>query len=234
MNALIMDAKPTRSRLSGALARALVPGLLLAAGLATTVLGFRWFLDANDAAVAYRSAPVCDTAEHTPGTDCVRRETGKVTNRYTVEGDGTTYLVTVARESGRGHRYEVNRDFYGAVKVGTDVDLTIYRGRVAEVSTQGERTGNAGTPWLSSLKVALLAGLGAALTIQGLAWSRAGGRAGSFAAAMGGFTAVSAMLGCLTLITMELPLAALLAVPVLGWLFMTAAATVIVRDGALP
>ncbi|GAA1402162.1 hypothetical protein GCM10009639_45360 [Kitasatospora putterlickiae] len=229
MNAPAKAARPPldRSRLAGTVAAS---GLLALAGLATAVLGFSWFLDANDAALGYRSAPVCGTAQHATGTDCVRRETGKVTDRYTVSGDGTTYIVKVAREAAPAHRYEVTGNLYTAAEVGTDVDLTLYRGRVAELSSQGHRSGTLGTPWLPSLKVSLLAGLGATLTILGLTWSRAGTRAASFALAMGGFTAVTAMLGCLGLITTSLPVAALLAVPVLGWLAMTVSATVIVRD----
>ncbi|MFE7564323.1 hypothetical protein [Kitasatospora sp. NPDC057500] len=232
MDTRTKDAKqlPAPSRPPEAVARVVIPGLLLLAGLATAVLGFIRFVDANDVAVAYRSAPVCGAAGHTAGTDCVRRETGKVTDRYTVEGDGTTYLVKVAREASPEQRYEVDRDFYSATKVGVDVDLTVYRGRVAEVSYQGHRTTNAGTPWLSSLGVALLAGLGAALAITGLTWSRVGARAASFAASMGGFTGAMAMIGCLVLMTAQLSPVALLAVPVLGWLFMTAAATIVVRD----
>ncbi|MFE6867163.1 hypothetical protein ACFVFS_11425 [Kitasatospora sp. NPDC057692] len=232
MNALIMDAKPSaRSRPTRArAARLLVAGLLLAAGLATTVLGFRWFLDANDVANAYRSAPVCGSAEHTPGTDCARRETGKVTNRHTVEGDGTTYYVTVARETAPGHRYEVDRDFYRAAKVGTDVAVTTFRGRVVEVASGGHRSPNPGTPWLSSLKVALLAGLGAALTITALTWVQEGSVVLSFATVMGGFTAGTAMLGCLVIMTAQLPVAALLAIPALGWLFMTACGVMVIRD----
>ncbi|MFF7458072.1 hypothetical protein [Kitasatospora sp. NPDC008115] len=231
MDTRTKDAKqpPALSRITGSVARAVIPGLFLLAGLATTVLGFVRFVDANDVAVAYRSAPACGAAEHTPGTDCVRRETGKVTDRYTMSGDGTTYLVKVAREATPVHRYEVNRDFYSATKVGADVDLTVYRGRVTEVSYQGHRTTNPGTPWLASLKVALLAGLGAALTIAGLTWSREGAHPVPFAAVMGGFTATFAMLGCLTLMAEQLPLAALLAVPVFGWLLMTVSGTAVVR-----
>ncbi|GAA1402117.1 hypothetical protein GCM10009639_45250 [Kitasatospora putterlickiae] len=231
MNAPAKDAKaPVWIRVAGALAA----GLFLLAGLATAVLGFRWFVEARDATLAHRSAPVCGTASHRPGTDCVLHETGKVTDRYTVSGDGTTYYVKVARETVPTHRYDVTASFYGATKVGADVDLTIYRGRVAELSYQGHRTANVGTPWVSSLQVSLTVGLGAALTVLGLALSRVGARVGSFAAAVGGFTAVTAMLGCLTLIAKEWPVAALLAVPVLGWLFTTAAATVVVWDETSP
>ncbi|MER6365900.1 hypothetical protein [Kitasatospora sp. NPDC001527] len=235
MNAPTRDVKPPAwRRLGGAVARALPAGLFPLAGLAITVLCFSRFVDVNDTTLGYRSAPVCATAAHTPGTDCVRRETGKVTEQYTVDGDGRTYMVGVAREAGRAHRYSVNASFYAATKVGTDVDLTIYRGRVAELVYQGHHTGNPGTLYLASFKVALLAGLGVTLTILGLTWPRVGARAGSFAFAMGCLTVATAMLGCLTLITMEWSLAALLAIPVFGWLATTGGAAVIVRDESAP
>ncbi|MEV0537984.1 hypothetical protein [Kitasatospora sp. NPDC050463] len=228
MNARIRDAKPpARPRLSGAVARALTQGLLLLAGLATTVLGFGWFVDANDAAGAYRTAPVCGTAAHTPGTDCVRRETGKVTARDAANnGDSTTYTLTVARETAPKHSYTVNSAFYYDAKTGTDVDLTVFRGRVAEIAYQGHRAQNSGTPWLSSLEVALLLGLGFALTAAGLTWSRLGVQAAPFYFAIAVFVVILAFLGCLVLVSSQLPLAATLAIPVLGWLFMTASATV--------
>ncbi|WP_328952684.1 hypothetical protein [Kitasatospora purpeofusca] len=206
-------------------------GLFLLAGLATTVLGFSWFVDANDEASAYRTAPVCGTAAHAPGTDCVRHETGKVTERHTsYVGEDTVYTLTVARGTGSGHRYTVDSDLYHATKVGADVDLTVYRGAVAEVSHGGERTPNSGTAWTASLEVALLVGLGVALTIIGLTWTRFIARVAPFAFAMGGFTAVTAFAGSLTLVPSQLPLAATLALPVLGWLGMTLVPTVIVRS----
>ncbi|MFD8318511.1 hypothetical protein [Kitasatospora purpeofusca] len=123
-------------------------GLFLLAGLATTVLGFSWFVDANDEANAYRTAPVCGTAAHTPGTDCVRHETGKVTERHAgYVGEDTVFTLTVARGTGPGHRYTVDSDLYDATKVGADVDLAFYRGTVAEVSHGGARTPNPGTAW---------------------------------------------------------------------------------------
>ncbi|MFF8774268.1 hypothetical protein [Kitasatospora sp. NPDC015120] len=231
MDDRIKDVKPrARSRLAAAAVRAVPPGLFLLAGLAVTVLGFSRFVDAHDTAVAYRSAPVCGSAAHTPGTDCVRHETGRVTARDTRTGEDTTYLVKVARETAPEQRYEVDWDFYSATEVGMDVDLTVFRGRVAEVSFQGHRATNPGTPWLSALTVALLAGSGAALTITGLTWSRTGGRPTAFAAVMGGLTSALALPGCLVLMTAQRPLPALLAVPAIGWLAATALGAVILRD----
>ncbi|KJY29473.1 hypothetical protein [Streptomyces sp. NRRL S-495] len=233
MSTRTADAKPpTRRRPAGENAvRALAHGLFLLAGLATTVLGFSWFVDANEEAGAYRTAPACGTAAHTPGTDCVRHETGTVTARGASSvGDGTVFTLTVARGTGSGHRYTVDSDLYHATKVGADVDLTLYRGRVAEVSHDGARTSHSGTAWVASLEVALLVGLGAALTVIGLTWTRFITDVASFAFAMGGFTAVMAFVGSLTLVPSQLPLAATLAFPVLGWLGMTLLPAVIVRS----
>ncbi|MFB8238088.1 hypothetical protein ACFC58_16210 [Kitasatospora purpeofusca] len=232
MHARTRDAKPVDRRrpVREGTARALAHGLLLLAGLAVTVLGFGRFVDANDEAGAYRTAPACGTAAHAPGTDCVRHETGKVTGRQAdVLGDGTVFRLTVAREAGSGHRYTVDSDLYRATAVGADVDLTLYRGKVAEVSHHGARTPTSGTAWTVSLVVALLVGLGAALTVLGLTWTRRVAEVASFAFAMGGLTAVLAFVGSLGLVPSQLPLAATLALPVLGWLGMTLLPTVIVR-----
>ncbi|AUY47714.1 hypothetical protein [Streptomyces sp. CB01881] len=237
MNTRISDAKPParprpRPRPSGAVTRALTKGLFLLAGLATTVLGFSWFVDANDAVGAYRTAPVCGTAAHTPGTDCVRRETGKVTARKTgTGGESTTYTLTVARETAPGHSYTVDSEFYYDATIGVDVELAVFRGQVAEVSYHGHRAQNPGTPWLTSLEVALLVGLGSALTATGVSWSRLGLKPAPFYFSIAVFVAVMAFLGCLVFVTSQEPLAATLAVPVLGWLLMTACATVATWDG---
>ncbi|MDY0813131.1 hypothetical protein [Kitasatospora purpeofusca] len=232
MNARTRDAKPPARRrpAGGKVALALAHGLFLLAGLATTVLGFSRFVDANDEASAYRTAPVCGTAAHAPGADCVRHETGKVTERRAgYVGEDAVFTLTVAGGAGSPHRYTVDSDLYHATEVGAEVDLTLYRGTVAEVSHGGARTPNSGTAWTASLEVALLVGLGAALTVIGLTWTRSIARVASFAVAMGGFTAVTAFAGSLALVPSQLPLAATLAFPVLGWLGMTLAPAAIVR-----
>ncbi|MFD0345338.1 hypothetical protein ACFQ0M_03115 [Kitasatospora aburaviensis] len=102
MNALIKDARPPGGfrRIAGPAVRVLTQALVLLAGLAATVLGFTWFVDAYDAVGAYRHAPVCGTAAATPGTDCLLHETGKVTARAVHNSDdGTSYELTVARET---------------------------------------------------------------------------------------------------------------------------------------
>ncbi|WP_354644749.1 hypothetical protein [Kitasatospora camelliae] len=232
MNAHIEDATPpSRFRLAaGPGLRVLAQGLFLLAGLAVTVLGFGRFVDVNDEMGAYRRAPACGTAAAAPGTDCVRHETGTVTAGDTDSGgEGTTYTLTVARETAPTHGYTVDSGFYYAAEVGTEVDLTVFRGRVAELSQGGHHAQNPGTPWLASAEVAFLVGLGSAFTVQGLAWSRPGPRgARSTVAALA--VVPPAFLGSLVLISSQLPLAVTLAGPVLGWLVLTAVATAATRD----
>ncbi|MFB7619706.1 hypothetical protein [Kitasatospora sp. NPDC056181] len=235
MKTRIRDAKrparPRGPRPSGAVAHALTKGLFLLAGLATTVLGFSWFVDEHDAAGAYRTAPVCGTAAHTPGTDCVRHETGKVTAISTdIDGESTTYRLTVARETAPGHSYTVNSAVFYDAKVGVDVELAVFRGRVAEVSYHGHRAQNPGTPWLTSVEVALLVGLGSALTATGVSHSRLGLRAAPFYFSTAVFVAAMAFLGCLVFVSSQQPLAVTLAAPVLGWLSMTACVIVATWD----
>ncbi|MEV6979012.1 hypothetical protein [Kitasatospora sp. NPDC093806] len=231
MNARSKDAGAPGGlgRAAGTAGHVLAQGLFLLAGLAAAVLGFGWFAGASEASSAYRGAPACDTAA--PGADCVRHESGKVTARERHSGgDSTTYTLTVARENAPRHTYTVSWEFYDDAKPGTDVDLTLYRGKVAEVSYREHRATDPDTPWLTCFKVALLAGLGAALTALGLAWTRPGGPAPAFG--FGLLTACLALAGSLALVSAQLPLAAALAVPVLGWLVMTGTATAATRHAA--
>ncbi|MFG3052696.1 hypothetical protein ACGFZP_17295 [Kitasatospora sp. NPDC048239] len=204
--------------------------LLVLAGLATTVLGFSWFVEGHHAVGAYRHAPVCGTAEATPGKDCALHETGKVTAGKVDHGDnGATYRLTVARETAPKRTYTVGEAFYDDVEVGTDVELTLFRGRVAEVSYHGHRAQNPITPWLTALKVALLAGLGSALTAHGLAGWRPGAR--SIPASVGALVVFLSLLGSLVFMATQWPLAVTLGIPVLGWLALTAGSTSASRDG---
>ncbi|MFB6894617.1 hypothetical protein ACFCX4_35605 [Kitasatospora sp. NPDC056327] len=231
MSARSEDAEaPARSRRPGSVGHAVVQGLFLLAGLATTVLAFSWFLDANAVARAYREAPVCGSAAHAPGADCVVREPGKVTDRYTVDGDGTSHQVVVARGTGAEQDFLVLPRFYAAVKVGTDVDVTLFRGRVAGITYQGQHATNPGTPWSASLKVAIPVLFGTALTVMGLTWARTRRNGAVFAFVIAGFTASFAFLGCLGLIPEQLPPVALLAGPVAVWLFMTACGALVLHD----
>ncbi|MFE7532511.1 hypothetical protein ACFU7Y_43485 [Kitasatospora sp. NPDC057542] len=197
--------------------------LFLLAGLAITVLGFNWFVDGYHAVGAYEHAPVCGTAAATPGADCVLRETGKVTARdvLTDSDGGTTYKLTVAHETGPAHTYEVGEAFYDDANVGVDVDLAVFRGRVSEVSYDGHRSRTPNTPWLTSLKVALLVGLGAALTAHGLTRWRSGAELGP--AAIGAAIVLFSHIGSLVLMTAQWPLAVTLGIAVLGWPVVIAA-----------
>ncbi|MEU6238578.1 hypothetical protein [Kitasatospora sp. NPDC047058] len=223
MNARIEDAtSPGRFRQAvGPAGRVLVQGLLLLAGLAVTVLGFGRFVDANEEAVAYHSAAVCDTAAATPGTDCVRHETGKVTDKNS--GD-SYYNLTVARETAPKHTFEVPWTLYTDTEVGSEVDLAVFHGRVAEISHHGSHSQTAGTSWSASLEVALLVGLGSTLTVQGLTWSRSGSR-GARIVLTNLTVTLTAFFGCLVLMSSTTSLGLTLAIPVFGWLLMTAVVT---------
>ncbi|WP_395298117.1 hypothetical protein ACF9IK_35210 [Kitasatospora hibisci] len=221
MNAPIKDARPPGGfrRIAGPVARGLTQALLLLAGLAGTVLGFTWFVGGYDAVGAYRRAPVCGTPAATPGTDCLLHETGKVTARFIRRGDDDSYELTVARETAPEHGYSVGRAFYDDAQVGADLDLSVFRGRVSELSYQGHRAQNPITPWLTAFQVALLAGLGSALTAQGLAWWRSGLQALPFGAAV--FVVFCSFFAGLFLMSAQWPSAVTLGVPVLSWLVVT-------------
>jgi hypothetical protein len=218
------DARPPgRTRqVVVAVARALTPVLVLLAGLAATVLGFSWYVDAYDRVGAYRVAPACGTAAAAPGTDCVWHETGRVTARKTAGGsDSTDYNLTVARETAPEDTYQVDPDLYYETKVGADLDLTVFRDRVAELSYRGHSSDNPITPWLTSAEVALLVGLGSALTTSGLVWSQVGPRVSPLA--LGSILTFLSAMGSLFLLGMQWPLAITLGIPVVGWLVLTAA-----------
>ncbi|MFF7995813.1 hypothetical protein ACFZDG_39335 [Kitasatospora xanthocidica] len=228
MNARIEDAGPPgrTARVARVVGRVLAQGLLLAAGLASTVLGFQWFLGAYDAGGAYRTAPACGTAAATPGTDCTRHETGKVVAKQVDNsGDNTVYRVTVTRETAPGDGYSVSKEFYHDTEVGADVDLTIWHGRVAEVFYRGHRDPVPTTPWLTSLKAALLVALGSALTAHGLAWSSSGAPSAVAVA-----VCVLSFFGSLVFTVSQCSFGVTLGIPVFGWVVMTAFATAAALD----
>ncbi|MGV9271188.1 hypothetical protein ACWDRR_41870 [Kitasatospora sp. NPDC003701] len=231
MKARIRDARPPGGfrRIAGPAVRVLTQALFLLAGMATTVLCFTWFVDGYHAVGAYHHAPACGTAAATPGTDCVLHETGKVTARRVDNSDeSTTYLLTVVRETAPKHTYTVGKAFYNDTGVGAAVDLTVFRGHVSELSYHGHRAQNPHTPWLTALKVALLAGLGSALTAHGLTWWRSGMQAGPSLLAV--FISFLSFFGGLILMSTQWPLAVTLGIPVLGWLLMTAGSTAAAWD----
>lgn len=99
---------------------------------------------------------------------------------------------------------------------------------MSELSYHGHRAQNPNTPWLTSLKVALLAGLGSALTAHGLTWWRSGAQAGPILIAA--FLTFLSFFGSLILMSTQWPLAVTLGIPALGWLVMTAGSTAAAWD----
>ncbi len=220
-----------RSRTARVPDRSLVPVLLVLAGLASTVIGFVWFAGADIRVYAYRNAPTCSAAAQRPGANCVRHETGRVTAKNVHPGAGpgaadpaAGHTVTVARAAGPARGYEVPEAFYDNVRVGTDVDLTIFRGRVAALTHQGRRTDNPDVSYLVSFGVPLLVGLGSAVTTHGLTRSRPGPGAARFGT-VAGVALVLAFISSLCFVSLPMPPALLVAVSVLLWLIATAACT---------
>ncbi|MFE6055918.1 hypothetical protein ACFQ6N_34675 [Kitasatospora sp. NPDC056446] len=231
MNARDRDAAPSDGvrRAAGAAARVLAQGLLLLAGLATVALGFTWFVDTYDEAGRYRTAPACGTAAAVAGTDCVLGETGRVAARKRDDsGDSTSYELTVARETAPRETFDVGEAFYDDTEIGTNVDLKVWRGRVAEVSYHGHRAQNPDTPWLTSVEVAFLIGLGSVLTVYGLTWPRDNARSVPVFAAL--WVVAFSFAGCVILVQIQLPFALTLGIPVLGWVLMTAGTTAVTLD----
>ncbi|MER7580684.1 hypothetical protein [Kitasatospora sp. NPDC097691] len=205
-------------RASVAPGRLLARSLLVLAGLAVTAVGFRLFLDVHDEMGAHRTAPVCGTAAATPGTDCARHESGRVTARKDDDG----YRLTVARETAPTGTYDVDQDFYDDVETGTNVEVTVWRGRVAEIAYHGHRAENPRSSRLPALEVAAVVAVGSALTARGLARSR---DADWGAPALGAFViGYFAFVGGEFLLPAPWPLAVTLGVPLLGWLVLTATA----------
>ncbi|MFE7560037.1 hypothetical protein [Kitasatospora sp. NPDC057500] len=211
----------------------LVPCLLVLAGLVGTVVGFVWFAEADIRTYAYRKAPVCGTAAHRPGADCVRHETGTVTAKFRHRGAGPAaadptagHAVTVARVAAPTRDYEVAEAFYNRVRIGADVDLTVFRGRVAALTYEGHRVDNLDVSFVVSLGVPLLVALGSALTTHGLTWSRLEPEAAR-SAVVGAVALVVAFISSLVLMSLPMPPALLLAVAVLLWLGVTAASTAV-------
>ncbi|SDT82760.1 hypothetical protein SAMN05216371_7560 [Streptomyces sp. TLI_053] len=228
-----MNARTRRTRGPD---RSLVQALLVLAGLAATVAGFVWFARADIRVYAYRNAPACSAAEQRPGASCVRHETGRVTAKNVHPGAGpgaanpsAGHTVTVARAAAPERGYEVPEAFYDRVRVGAEVDLTVYRGRVAALTHQGHRTDNQDVSYLVSFGVPLLIGLGSAVTTHGLAWSRPGPRAARFGT-VAVITLVLAFIGSLCFVSLPMPSAVLVTVPVLLWLITTAACTALARN----
>lgn len=206
--------------------------LLVLTGLATVALGFSWFVDAYDEAFAYRSAPACATSaatSATSATDCTTHETGRVTGkRRASNDDSVSYEVTISREAAPTATYLVTDGLYGSVRTGVDVDLTLLRGHVVEVSHQGHRSPIIDTPWRTHLKLALLIGAGTALTVLTLLRGHRDGWIVPTTACL--FLAFFTLIGSVLLVTIHWSLAVTLALAIVGWLVFTAATTAIGWD----
>ncbi|MFB7126535.1 hypothetical protein [Kitasatospora sp. NPDC056273] len=202
-------------------ARIVAQALLVVIGLSTVALGFSWFVDTYDEALAYRGAPVCGAPATAPGADCTKQETGRVTAKKTdSNGDSTTYGLTVSRETVPTATYSVTEGLYDSLENGVNVDLTLWRGRVVELSHQGHRSTVQSTPWLTALKLALLVGTGTVLAVYGLLLRRLVSWALPLAVLP--FLVLFTVLGSIILITAQWPFALTIALPLIGWLVLTA------------
>ncbi|MFE7589227.1 hypothetical protein ACFU6K_07470 [Kitasatospora sp. NPDC057512] len=216
-------------RSTAPVARIVAQALLVVVGLSTVALGFSWFVDAYDEALAYRVAPVCGAPATAPGADCTGHETGRVTGRRTdSNGDSTTYDLTVSRETVPAATYSVTEGLYESLENGVNVDLTLWRGRVVELSHQGHRSAVQSTPWLTALKLALLVGTGTVLAVYGLLLRRLASWA--LPVAVLPFLILFTVIGSITLITAQWPFALTLAIPLIGWLLLAAITTTMSWD----
>ncbi|MFE6501870.1 hypothetical protein [Kitasatospora sp. NPDC057738] len=209
-------------------ARVVARVLLVLTGLAAVALGFSWFVDAYDAATAYRSAPACAapaaSAASAPATDCTTHETGRVTDRRAgTNEDSPHYEVTVSREAAPTDTYAVSDGLFGSVRSGDNVDLTLWNGHVVEISHQGHRSPVTDVPWLTFLELALLVGAGTLLAVHTLL--RRGRDSWVLPAIACLFLSVFAFAGSVLLIALQWSFAFTLTVPIVGWLALTTAIT---------
>ncbi|MFF2543188.1 hypothetical protein ACFVUY_11565 [Kitasatospora sp. NPDC058063] len=204
-------------------ARVVTRVLLVLTGLASVALGFSWFVDAFDAATAYRGAPAC-TAPVAAATDCTTHETGRVTDRRAGSNeDSPHYEVTVSREAAPTDTYAVSDGLFGSVRSGDNVDLTLWNGRVVEISHQGHRSPVTEVPWLTFLELALLVGAGTLLAVHTLL--RRGWDGWFLPAVACLFLSVFAFAGSVLLIALQWSFAFTLTVPIVGWLALTTVIT---------
>lgn len=207
-------------------ARVVARVLLVLTGLAAVALGFSWFVDAFDAATAYRGAPACTApaSASEPATDCTTHETGRVTDRRAGSNeDSPHYEVTVSREAAPTDTYAVSDGLYGSVRSGDNVDLTLWNGHVVEISHQGHRSPVTDVPWLTFLELALLVGAGTLLAVHTLL--RRGRDSWVLPAIACLFLSVFAFAGSVLLIALQWSFAFTLTVPIVGWLALTTAIT---------
>nr|BFD95580.1 hypothetical protein KitaXyl93_69400 [Kitasatospora sp. Xyl93] len=216
-------AHPHKAR---AAARLVARTLLVLTGVAAVALGFARFTDTYDEVFAYRDAPACAALAGPPATDCTTRETGRVTGRKTHwEGENTSHQLTVSREAAPDRTYYVSEDLYDSTRTGADVDLTLWNGRVVELSHGGHRNAIITAPWRSVLELSLLIGAGTALAVQTLLRGHRTGWKAPAAAYL--VIAFLAFFGSTTMITIGLAFAIALTVGITGWLVLTAGVTVL-------
>ncbi|MFJ6775223.1 hypothetical protein ACIQOV_30395, partial [Kitasatospora sp. NPDC091257] len=217
---------PSRPRKRRPAARVVARVLLVLTGLAAVALGFSWFVDAFDAATAYRGAPACTApaSASEPATDCTTHETGRVTDRRAGSNeDSPHYEVTVSREAAPTDTYAVSDGLYGSVRSGDNVDLTLWNGHVVEISHQGHRSPVTEVPWLTFLELALLVGAGTLLAVHALL--RRSRDSWVLPAIACLFLSVFAFAGSVLLIALQWSFAFTLTVSIAGWLALTTAIT---------
>lgn len=203
--------------------------LLVLVGLATVALGFSRFVDAYDTSVAYLGAPACAALAAPPAEDCTTRETGRVTGRRVGSNENSDCCeVTVSREVALTTTYVVTEGLYRSLRTGDDVDLTLWNGRVVELSHQGHRSPVAEAAWSTSLKLALLVGAGTALTVFTLLQGHRDGWIVPAAVCL--FLSFCTFLGSAVLVAAQWPFALTLALPIAGWLVLTTAVTAMCRE----
>ncbi|WP_228974783.1 hypothetical protein [Streptomyces sp. DH12] len=128
--------------------------------LAAIVLGIIQAVDAHAETVADLHAPVCPSGvTATAQQNCVGRETGQVVQKMRSLGENMDRL-NVKRPSGATEIQQVEFDIYRAVREGSTVDLTVWKGDIVAVSAAGKTTRIRPLPHLSLLWIALLIGLG--------------------------------------------------------------------------
>ncbi|MFB7471597.1 hypothetical protein [Kitasatospora sp. NPDC056184] len=209
--------------------RGLALGLLVAAGLAAVAVGFRWFFAVYDDLGAYRTAPVCGTAAPTPREDCVRGGTGRVeARRVRYSEDERHYELTVSREGAPTREHEVGEAFYKDAGVGSEVELRVWRGRVAEISYHGHRARTLSPPLLTALALSLLVGFGSALLVQRLIEQPLS--VPTSIALNGGWVTFFVFMGACILLEQQWSFALTLGLTVPGWLAAAASTALIFPD----
>ncbi|MER7834099.1 hypothetical protein [Streptomyces sp. NPDC095602] len=128
--------------------------------LAALVLGIVQAVDAHAESVADLHATVCPAGvTATAQQDCVGKETGHVVEKIRSSGEDLDRLE-VKRPSGATEVQQVEFAIYRAVREGSTVELTVWKGEVVAVSAAGKTTRIRPLPHLSLLWIALLIGLG--------------------------------------------------------------------------